>query len=403
MEQSYSFAYPFPRFVPASKSAPSTPQNTPIPDIALMPRNSNPSAASKRTAFAVIVAIAVFLWMLNPFSSATRQLDRVPFSRDTVDDYFSHFEGHQDCGITSRDLYTPPIPLIDSPKHKLFCSNRATLLEAMSGGGRHGFERPYSPAGCHYRWYTTAETCMILERFDAVVFIGDDMLKYIYAAFNMLLRENMARGGLKQWEMAESDRVTCRCENQLTRSDCSSHIVMESQAVTDHDETSGHKSPYYCDRIPHMYFPVTGSPAPEDLHARFTSLLAQDPDAYKPIPVIHSLSLATSLSWSAATASMDEWVSLADASGRNIPFLWLGPNAAGHLKPPGQILSQGNNAIWHYTIETQKEAKSRELDSLGMYNLTLQANSWDGSFYGQKVGLVQAMMIINWLSRVEST
>jgi hypothetical protein len=74
------------------------------------------------------------------------------------------------------------------------------------------------------------------------------MLKYIYAAFNMLLRENMARGGLKQWEMTESDRVTCRCENQLTKPDCSSHIVMESQAVTDNDEASGHKSPYYCDR-----------------------------------------------------------------------------------------------------------------------------------------------------------
>ncbi|KAL2050010.1 hypothetical protein ABVK25_009737 [Lepraria finkii] len=86
--------------------------------------------------------------------------------------------------------------------------------------------------------------------------------------------------------------------------------------------------------------------------------LPQDPDAYKPIPVIHSLSLATSLFWPAATSSMDEWVSLADASGRSIPFLWLSPNGAGHLKPPGQILSQGNNAIWHYTIETEKEAKS---------------------------------------------
>lgn len=66
-----------------------------------------------------------------------------------------------------------------------------------------------------------------------------------------------------------------------------------------------------------------------------------------------------------------------------------------------------------------KEAKARQLDALGMYNLTLQANSWDGSNYGQRVGLVQAMMvkhlpvqgnstvnivqIINWLSRVEST
>lgn len=142
-----------------------------------------------------------------------------------------------------------------------------------------------------------------------------------------------------------------------------------------------------------MFFPIEASPAPEDFRNKFTYLLGRDPDAYKPIPVIHSLSLSTSLSWATATSSMDEWVSLADASGRNVPFLWIGPNAAGHLKPPGQIMSQGNNALWHYTIETEKEAKARELDALGMYNLTLQANSWDGSSYGLRVGLVQAMMV----------
>ena len=90
---------------------------------------------------------------------------------------------------------------------------------------------------------------------------------------------------------------------------------------------------------------------------------------------------------------MDEWVALADAALRNVPFLWVGPNAAGHLKPPGQILSQGNNALWHYTVEMAREADARQLDSLSMYNLTLQATSWDGSGYGLKVALVQAMMV----------
>ncbi len=163
--------------------------------------------------------------------------------------YFAHFEGHQDCGVTSKDLYIPPVPLDDNhPKHKLYCSDRAALLEAMSGGGRHGFERPYFPIGCHYRWYSTPEICMILERFDAVVFIGDDTLKTIYAAFNMLLRENIAMGGLKQWELTEKDRTTCRCDNQLMRPECSIHAITESQVVAENDESSGHKSPYYCGR-----------------------------------------------------------------------------------------------------------------------------------------------------------
>ena len=90
---------------------------------------------------------------------------------------------------------------------------------------------------------------------------------------------------------------------------------------------------------------------------------------------------------------MDEWVTIADMSQKNVPFLWVGPNAAGHLKPPSQILSQGNNALWHYTIEMAKEAEARQLDTLAMYNFTLQAGSWDGTYYGQKVVLVQAMMV----------
>ena len=142
-----------------------------------------------------------------------------------------------------------------------------------------------------------------------------------------------------------------------------------------------------------MYLSISNSPASEDVRDTFSSLIAKDPESYKPIPVIHSLSLATSLSWPVATASMDEWVTMADSSTRNVPFLWLGPSAAGHLKPPGKILSQGNNAIWHYTIEMAKEAHARDLDALGMYNLTLQAVSWDGSIYGMKVALVQAMMV----------
>lgn len=144
---------------------------------------------------------------------------------------------------------------------------------------------------------------------------------------------------------------------------------------------------------PHYMLPITTSPSSEELQATLTATLAKDPDSYKPIPVIHSLGLATSLSWPAATASMDEWLAVADASARNIPFLWLGPNAAGHLKPPGQILSQGNNALWHYTIEMTKEARSRDIDALGLYNLTMQAGSWDGSNYAQRVLLVEAMMV----------
>lgn len=89
---------------------------------------------------------------------------------------------------------------------------------------------------------------MILDRFDGVIFIGDDLLQHVYSAFNILLRENVALGGLKQWEMSESDRSACRCDNQFVKSDCAKYAVTSSEQVVKNDGGSGHPSPYLCSR-----------------------------------------------------------------------------------------------------------------------------------------------------------
>lgn len=171
------------------------------------------------------------------------------FANSFSSSYFDHFEGHQDCGTTSGDLYRRPSkPSEDGQTPLPYCRNRATLLEALSGGGRHGFDAPFYPVGCHYRWYSTAEICMILDRFDAVVFLGDGMLQNIYAGFNMLLRENIATGGLKQWKLKDNERMTCRCDNQIMKSECSAYNIKNSQEVRESDGEGGHHSPFYCDR-----------------------------------------------------------------------------------------------------------------------------------------------------------
>ena len=89
---------------------------------------------------------------------------------------------------------------------------------------------------------------MILERFDAIIFIGDNMLQYLYAAFNMLLRENIAIGSLKQWEMKEEEQAACRCDNQIIKAECTKFAVMNNQEVKENDGGSRHKSPFFCDR-----------------------------------------------------------------------------------------------------------------------------------------------------------
>ena len=50
-----------------------------------------------------------------------------------------------------------------------------------------------------------------------------------------------------------------------------------------------------------------------------------------------------------------------------------------------------------------RSIRENKVDVLGMWNLTVQANSWDGMRFGESVVITQAMMVLNWLSRLESS
>ncbi|KAI9852273.1 MAG: hypothetical protein M1824_002033, partial [Vezdaea acicularis] len=93
------------------------------------------------------LAVIIFLrglYMLGQYARrSSDQPDRIPHGKDAVSDYFTRFEGHQDCGLASTNVYIPPPgTLSDGDRAGAFCKNRATLLKAVSGGGRHGFDEP---------------------------------------------------------------------------------------------------------------------------------------------------------------------------------------------------------------------------------------------------------------------
>ena len=115
---SISMAYPFPPFF----TAPQTPLQAPDMKSPPILGNSNPVVASKRTAFTVILAIALFFWMISTFSGPPRQLDRVPFSHDSVEEYVMYL-----CSTTV--LLTNPatsyifkdIDAVASNQHNFMC------------------------------------------------------------------------------------------------------------------------------------------------------------------------------------------------------------------------------------------------------------------------------------------
>ncbi|OWP01081.1 hypothetical protein B2J93_4813 [Marssonina coronariae] len=317
------------------------------------------------------------------------------------EDTIKHFAGSRECGILQRDLYTAPWP--SNPTASPFCGKRAQLLEALSGGGRHGFDEPFVGKGCTYKWFSTPEICMILDRFSAVVFVGDDVAQSVYSAFNILLREDLILGGNQEWRMGNEDQAKCKCDNQFLDTDCVKFAVQSTEDVMKNGGGGRKGSPYLCERIPHAYLPVETVPASPAAQNSFKDLTYGKSNPWQPSPLIFSFSHASSLDSASSTKALDEWYTLASGSERNIPMLFLSPPAFGLNKAPGTLPKGGNLALWNYHALMAPAAKEKHFDVLSLFNLTLQASSVDGEKFGAKVALVEAMMVINWLSKLETS
>lgn len=355
------------------------------------------SSTYKLMASLWVLGVLYIVWLIRdifylPFTPSTPNTVAV----NAANDWLAQFVGRQECGISSLSLYQPPQDKDGRIPRDSFCSSKDSLLSAMSNGGRHGFDAAYTSQGCLYRWFTSAQICDILQKFDGVVFVGDEALADVYAGFNILLRENLEIGSLKEWETSREHGHKCTCDSQFTSASCLPLRITSSDDVYElaHKET---QSPYTCpNRISHTFVSVNGSPSKSN-HERFHQFIARGGDQSKHIPVIHSISLSNAYSLATARSSMDEWLALAQATGRTTPFLWTGPTAPGHQKPPGDNVHAKS---WQYTLDTTEAAQSKGMEALGMYNATLQAESRDGVHYGEKVALMQAMMVLNWLSAI---
>lgn len=83
---------------------------------------------------------------------------------------------------------------------------------------------------------------MILERFDGIVFIGDEILRHIYMAFNILLRKDLALGGMERLRMDEKQRGACRCDYQFTKAECYDFTRLASVVSVQKRDSPGEKA-----------------------------------------------------------------------------------------------------------------------------------------------------------------
>ena len=74
------------------------------------------------------------------------------------------------------------------------------------------------------------------------------------------------------------------------------------------------------------------------------------------------------------------------------------PTLLAKKNPSQWEMSQGNRALVLFEEEMSQEVKKRGLEHLGTWNMSIQANLYDGVHMDMKGNLVKAMMVSNWLN-----
>jgi hypothetical protein len=71
------------------------------------------------------------------------------------------------------------------------------------------------------------------------------VVQSLYAAINVLLREDLALGGVEQWIMSDQDRMSCKCDGQFLNPACMGYAVKNRDGVR---KSVGDQkgSPYLC-------------------------------------------------------------------------------------------------------------------------------------------------------------
>jgi len=125
-------------------------------------------------------------------------------------------------------------------------------------------------------------------------------------------------------------------------------------------------------------------PIPEEELARFKEQLGtHKPD--RPIAFVFGHGLWNDLDLQAHLNWLD---TILEATAEQLPYLkekhalWpklvVTPNAAGKNKPDEWLVSQGNKALSIYEDSVRIEDAKRGVEHLGTFNMSVQANMYDG-------------------------
>ncbi|KAI0201718.1 hypothetical protein F4808DRAFT_450069 [Astrocystis sublimbata] len=322
-------------------------------------------------------------------------------------EFFNAFAGYkhfgENCNISSLEIHRPFDPV---------CRSRTSMLQAMSQGGRIGRDAPYIPRGCDMQWHTTEEVCEILGRYSQVILVGDSMVRHVIGALNIIVRENLGYGGVTDWNFNVQENEECFCNQQFDVKNCSVQGIYKTDDVIKHAPLSlactrlipGWSTDLRMEQI--VQFPMKVEEA-----SRLELAIDRNPKSRTAFILGHGL--WNDLNIEQTRCWLDVVLNVINSrlgirshleklpKGRNSPILFMTPNAAGVKKPDDFLVTQGNKALVRFEHTTRREAARRRIDHLGTWNMSIQANLYDGVHMDLRGNLLKAMMIVNWLNLLE--
>lgn len=360
----------------------------------------------------VVVVLFFFVGSSSTARDAVPGLHKVTASSKPVD-HFARFNRAPGCDYGSQDIYM---------QNKEVCPDRRTMLAAVSDGGRVGYDAPYQSRGCDMRWYSTDEICDILSRFDNIFMLGDSMVRHLAQSVNVFIREDLVSGARATWTPGNPAELDCHCHTLWDNHTCAAEgfaiVGTEELMLKDPDSVRCKGN------LPRVVFmsSVLDPPQPAEIDFFKESVRS----GMKP-GKSRSAYVFGQGGWNDFTFDHTQhWMRIYEGAlndpnnfpseykdadlperlppklkTRAYPRLYMGPNAQGLNKPIIWVGNQNNIKLMNFERQMRDWLVPRGWDMIGIFNLTIQSESTDGTHATMESNLVKTMMFFNWLDSLE--
>jgi len=248
---------------------------------------------------------------------------------------------------------------------------------------------------CDWVNYTGSSACDVIEksRYDEIYFVGDSLLRNMFAAFLMLLSDDPLKGAWSSAKITAEQKRVCVGESQYFWKHCRQLVSDMASFLQPEKLCAGRKpkftatyKPYYVSKRPGDFLkllkPLHGKRGILVViaighHMNFSAESVIE-DYLEPVMAYFKLSAAT------------DWPH----------FFYILPMPGSLLKPPKFISRQNNKDLPLFASRLRDFCRRWNVPVFDFRQLSENVHSFDGTHYGRGVNLMKVQVFLNYLAHV---